>query len=233
MKAMLGMAFEALGGKDGNTVARRSKLGAVLVPYVIPHNPNTPGQKVIRGDFAKATRTFRGLSIAQVQSWKDYANSLTFRDPVTGKQYSPEAITAFVQLAVKFLQINPTGTIPVAPPTTAFVGDNITVTANGATGKVTFVASGANSANVKTEVLLQRLKGSHYTPQQSEYRSKGFTSMTVGQMVDVPVSSGWYAAAYRFVNTTTGQATELIPINVTQVSLSISQPEPAARKKAA
>lgn len=233
MKAQLGMAFENLAGKDGNTVARRTKQGVSLIPYTIPHNPNTAAQKIIRNDFAKASQTFKGLTNTQVQTWKDYAAGVTFRDPVTGREYHPSDITAFMQLAVKFLQVNPTGTIPVAPPASPFAGNNITVSAGAGTGKVTFTSSGANAANVKTEVLLQRLKGAHWTPTEDGYRSKGFNAFTAGQLFDVPVTAGWYAAAYRFVNTLTGQATELVPINVSQVTLSLSGHGPATKRKAA
>ena len=234
MKAQLSMAFEDLAGKDGSVVARRSKNGVILTPYVIPRNPNTNAQETIRGYFGKGARAFRALNNTQVAQWQTYAETLTFRDPVTGKTYHPTDIAAFQQLAVRFLMANPTGTIPVTPPATPYLGDSITVTATPSAGKVTFTASAANSLGTKTELLLQKLKGSHYNPTEGGYRSKAFVSFTAGSLsADVVVPPGYYAAGYRFVNTTTGQATEMVPIGVHQVTLSLEAGGTGSKRKAA
>jgi hypothetical protein len=39
----------------------------------------------------------------------------------------------------------------------------------------------------------------------------------------VTVPPGWYAAGYRFVQTQTGQATEIVQIGVSQVPLALAQ----------
>jgi hypothetical protein len=139
-----------------------------------------------------------------------------------------------MQLAVKFLQINPSGTVPVTPPAGPFLGDTITVTAVADTGKVTFTASGPNALGVRTELLLQRLPGRNWNPQPGGYRSRGFVNFTGGSLSsDVPASPGWYAAAYRFVSVATGQATRLAPIGVSQVTLAVAQGATGTKRKAA
>ncbi|MCW5940056.1 MAG: hypothetical protein KF884_09940 [Fimbriimonadaceae bacterium] len=234
MKVNTSMAIEELAGKDGKVVARRSKFGTVFTPYLIPNNPNTGPQERIRDFFGRASRTFSALSLAQVAQWKAYANTLTFRDPVTGKLYHPEDINAFMQLAVKFLQLNPSGTIPVTPPAAPFLGDPAVVTATSTTGKVTFNSNQPNQSGVRTELLLQRLKGPNWNPQPGAYRSQKFVQFAPGSLSsDVDVAPGWYAPAYRFVLAATGQATEIVPLPVRQVSLSVQAGGTGGKRKAA
>ncbi len=234
MKILTSMAIEQMAGKDGKVVARRSKFGTVFTPYVIPTNPNTNAQETIRGFFGRSARAFRALTPEQVAQWKAYAETLEFRDPVTGKLYNPEDINAFMQLAIKFLQVQPGGTIPVTPPANPFLGDTITLTASSTPGRVVYSASGPNALGVRTELLLQRLRGRNWNPQPGNYRTRGFVNFTGGSLSsEVTVTPGWYAAAYRFVSLATGQATDLVPIGVTQVTLALSSEGSNAKRKAA
>jgi hypothetical protein len=224
------MAFEDLRGRSGNVVLAKSRNGLYSRGYVIPRNPNTNAQETARANFGRAARTFKTLTASQVDLWEAYASTITFRDGVTGEEYHPTAINAFVEVAAKFLQANPTGQIPLTPPSGPFLGDNIQVTATANLGKITFSASAGNGPNTKTELLLQRLRGEHWTPQPNAYRSRAFVAFASGSLsADVPVTPGFYAAAYRFVNTVTGQATELRPLGVRQVTLSVA----AGKSKAA
>jgi hypothetical protein len=155
-------------------------------------------------------------------------------NPVNGKKRQPNAMNAFVELATKFLQVDPTGTIPTTPPTSSFVGDNIGITATAGTGKITFEASAPNSADTTTELLLQPLAGPNRTPQKNAYRSKGFFQFVGGTLEhDVDAAPGYYAAAYRFVNKLTGQATKLEYLPVQGVTLAIEQGGKSTSKKAA
>lgn len=234
MKARLSMAFEDLRGKNGTVVISKGPNGLALRPFVIPKNPNTQAQEAIRSYLTKAARTFKGLNSTQLQAWRDYALTITKTDPITGEQYHPSAINAFVELATKFLQVTPTGSIPLTPPASPYVGDNVTVTAVASTGKVTFTASAGNAIATKSELLLQRLPSANRKPSSNGYRSKAFFQFLPGTLsTDVTVPPGFYAAAYRFVNTTTGQATEMIPIPAGTVSLAMVEGGQAGKKKAA
>jgi hypothetical protein len=110
------------------------------------------------------------------------------------------------------------------PPATSFDGDAITITATASTGKVTFTASAANATNVVTEFLLQPLANVNRTPQKGAYRSKGFFHFATGTLShDVTVQARYYAAAYRLVNSATGQETAPVYLDVQAVTLSVAE----------
>ncbi|HRK22590.1 MAG TPA: hypothetical protein PLX06_12310, partial [Fimbriimonadaceae bacterium] len=141
-------------------------------------------------------------------------------------------IAAFIELTVKFLQNNPAGTIPLVPPTSEFIGDSITVSASAGTGMVTFTATAPNAAGIMTELLLQPLANAHREPSKNGYRSKQFFNFSAGVLTrNVTVPAGFYAAGYRFVKASTGQATPLVALPVQTVALSLAKGgAPAAAK---
>lgn len=220
-KAELGVLLQDLRGKAGNVVFQKSKEGLIVRPRVRGTNPNTPAQVAVRTSLTRASQAFEALTLTQNLAWKSYASTIIRHSGA--KSYSPTAINAFTELAAKFLQVNPSGTIPLTPPATQFNGDTITITASASAGKVTFTASAANATNVKTEFLLQPLKNINRKPSAKGYRSKGFFAFVVGTLThDVTVPAGFYAAGYRFVNTLTGQATEPVYLTTQTVTLSLS-----------
>lgn len=222
MKAALSIAFEQLRGKAGTVVVTKGRTGLVVKPRKSSANPRTTAQQSVRGAFAKAAGAYKGLTTSQAAAWRNYANTLERVNDVSGETYHPTAIDVFVGLATKFLQASPTGTIPVTPPSTPFTGDSITVSASAGVGKITFIASGSNAAGIKTELLLQPLASANRTPNSRGYRTKAIVALSSGTPQDVTVPAGYYAAAYRFVKTATGQATVLQPIAVVAVTLSLS-----------
>lgn len=238
-RATLAPFLIGLQGKLGPVSFSKSKNGASnMKTRVKPANPKTAAQVAVRGAQTKSAQIFKNASAAQVAAWKVYAATLPQISKKTGAKITVQPINAFCGLADKFLQVNPAGTVPMTPPTSAFTGDNITFTATATTGAVTFTASAVNTANVKTELLLQPLKGKNRTPGPKAYRSKMFVNFAgpgLSQAVTVP--AGFYAAAYRFVNTVTGQETALVPIAVVTVALSMedggAEEAPVSRKKAA
>ena len=70
------------------------------------------------------------------------------------------------------------------------------------------------------ELLLQTLKSRNRTPGPKGYRSKAFNAFAAGPGLNFPVPTvaGFYAPAYRFVNTLTGQETPLVALPIVQVS---------------
>lgn len=222
-KAELGVILQSLSGKAGTAVFARSKEGIILKPRVKGRNPNTPAQQAIRADLRTSATTFKNFTTAQLAPWKVYANSITKHNDVTGKTYHPSAMNAFIALATKFLQVTPGGTIPTTPPASAFVGDAVSIQAAPGTGKITFTASAPNAANVVTEFLLQPLASANRAPQAHAYRSHGFFAFVPGTLThDVTVPPGYYAAAYRFVNSATGQESGIVALDVEQVAFALS-----------
>ncbi len=130
MKAALSVAFSDLRGKAGDVVAQGSPTGLVIRPRVVPRNPDTPAQRAVRNDLARATAAYRDMPPTRAEAWRAYARSRTKTDPVTGHTYSPSAVAVFTGLATKLLQVDPDAQLPFPPPTQDFLGDTITVKAS-------------------------------------------------------------------------------------------------------
>jgi len=144
-------------GRAGNGVFFRRADGSFGVRrYVTPANPRTPAQEAVRRRFGQATRAFHELKADDLALWEAYAQQHARHDAATGKTVTPRPLSLFVALTTRFLQVNPTGTIPVTPPTQPFAGDTIALTATAGTGEITFTASDPNASGVTTELLLQR-----------------------------------------------------------------------------
>lgn len=226
-------------GKAGTVVWRKHRSGPNFSVRVSPKNPDTAAQRAVRGYLSKAAKTFEGMTPAQVAVWDAYGETIVRHNPLTGGTYTSTGIAAFIELTVKFLQNNPGGTIPLVPPSSEFTGDSITVTASAGTGVVTFTASAPNSAGVMTELLLQKLPNTHREPSKNGYRSMQFFNFAVGVLTrNVSVPAGFYAAGYRFVKASTGQATPMVALPVQTVALSMakggapSSAKPKAKKPA-
>jgi len=157
-KMQLNAFANAMSGKLGNAVFADTKEGTEVRPYVIPNNPNTAAQRVVRNNFTKYTAGWSLLTAAQKAPWLTYARNI------------------YGGLTTKFFLINPTGTAPITPPVTTFAGDSITVTVAIADSTLTFIASAANAAGVRTELLLQKLLSDDRTPQKDAYRTKQYAS---------------------------------------------------------
>ncbi len=219
MKVKLSAAFADLRGKDGTVVVRKGRSGLVMTPRTTPKNPRSGAQVGSRNNLSKGSKGFANLSAANAAAWNAYGATITRRNKVSGTTYTSTGIDIYNALTTKFLQVNPTGTPPTTPPTSAFAGDSLAITATGGAGVVTFTASAANGTNTKTELLLQPLKGKNRTPGSRGYKSRGFNAFATGSLtISVGMVAGPYAAAYRYVNTLTGQATALTPIGVVTVS---------------
>lgn len=211
-------------GKAGSVVWRKHRSGPNFSVRVSPKNPDTAAQRAVRGYLSKAAKTFEGLTPAQVAVWDAYGETITRHNPITGGTYTSTGIAAFIELTVKFLQNNPGGTIPLVPPSSEFIGDNAVISATAGTGVVTFTSTQANSAGVMTELLLQKLPNSHREPSKNGYRSMQFFAFSSGILTrNVSVPTGFYAAGYRFVKASTGQASPMVALPVQTVALSVAK----------
>lgn len=222
------MAFENMRGKTGTLTVQGGLTGLRVKSNSPVRNPKTAAQQQVRQNLARATEVFKTLTPTQFEQWKTYAQAHPRIDPVTGQTYvlAPSAI--YNGLAAKLLQMNANATIPATPPVSPFGGDSVTFQATASAGKITFTASKANSLGVTTEILLQPLKSAFRTPSPNAYRTKAFQTFGPVLTLDVNVPAGYYAAAYRFVRIATGQASEIIPIGVSQVTLSLAKPKDKA-----
>lgn len=201
--------FAEISGKLGKLVFASTKEGTVMRDRTTPTNPKTPAQIAVRNAFRKATKQWSTLSAANMAAWKSYATAHPKTNKTSGEQYTPSAFNWFAALATKYFLVNPNATsAPLTPPATNFGGDSLSFTITNPVGSnnIQFTASAANSAGVTTELLVQSLASAGRSPSKSGYRSKGFKAFATGSLsTTVAVSTGYFAAAYRYVNTATGQ----------------------------
>lgn len=183
--------------------------GTVVRDRIIPSDPKTQVQMLQRLRMQQASAAWSELDDADIDAWRDYAQTLGVRDPRTGVVRAPRPMNVFVSLAVKVLAVDPQAAIPSLPPSEAFLGDSVEVSIASVPGGVEFTASAANGADVVTELLLQPLVSRHRRTYVRAYRSQQFVAFSSGQTVLVPCAPGWVACAIRFVRPSTGQETGL------------------------
>ena len=201
--------FAEMSGKLGKLVFTNTKEGTVMRDRVTPTNPKTAAQTAVRTAFRKATKQWATLTPGQMAAWKTYASQHPRTNKTSDEEYIPSGFNWFTALAAKYFLMNPGATsAPTTPPTSNFGGDNLVITISNPAGtaNIQFSASAANSSGVTTELLLQPLASAGRSPQKNGYRSKGFKAFASGSLTQsYTVSIGYYAAAYRYVSTATGQ----------------------------
>ena len=220
-------------GKMGTVVFTNAKNGPTARAHGSVRNPKSLAQRAVRSYLSKAAKTFKTMTTTQAAAWNAYGSTIVRHNPVTGETFTLSGISAFVELTAKLLQLNPTASIPLAPPTSEFPGDTITLTATAGTGQVTFTASAPNAIGVTTEVLLQKLPSLNRKPNPDGYTHAGWKAFFGGSLdLVVSMPAGYYAAGYRFVKTATGQASPIVTLPVQTVAFSLAA-DGAPKKKAA
>jgi hypothetical protein len=207
-RARLSSIYADLRGTVGKSVLAQTKYGLAVRGKPKYKYPVQPAVKESADRFSAAQNIWSALTFDQAQAWQRYAQTITKTEPVTQKTYSPTAHCAFIALATKYLQVNPAGSVPVLPPDSDFLGDDVVleILETLPTG-VRFRASGANASGVVTEILAQRLPNVRRSPTKF-YKSAAFHSFASGALdFDLSLDEGVYAFAYRFVRAETGQST--------------------------
>lgn len=206
-KANLSVLMHDLRGKSGTVVFRKTKVGTVVSPRSVPSNPSTPAQRAVRSALTTVTRQWKNFNAPQIQAWEAYAEE-------NAPSYD-SGINAFAQLGTKVILINGGGTAPTTPPTSAFSGDDVSITVTASAGKLTFTANAPNGDDIVTELLIQRLKSKNRKPSAEGYRTAGFYAFRAGGLsTQVALPAGYYAAGYRFVYQPTGQMSLVVTVPV-------------------
>lgn len=218
--ARLSFVFTEVKGKIGNTVCSRSPHGTVIRQRVAGKDPRTPAQIARRSAVEKTATAWKTLDAQEVAAWFDYAKSKVSKDELTGTKRTSVAYNLFVALNSKLLQIDANAGLPKLPPTQDFDGDTLSIQAELAPGELRLTPSAPNSQNATTEILIQPLPSLGRQAYWNKYRSLAFVHFTSTSTVSIPLPNGdtpsAYAIAYRFVNATTGQQTELTPLAILQ-----------------
>ena len=216
--------LDELSGKAGSVVFVNGRNGLVIKSRGKPANPQSAAQLQVRKNLQVAAGMYKNLSAATVALWKAYAQTQATVEPVSGKTYIPTAINLYVGRLTKLLQMGAVIPNPFNPPTSAFTGDNLTVSVTASTGKLTFTSTAANTTDVRTEILVARLASANRTPHLKDLRNAAFVRYTIGVLTaDVNLPAGYYAAGYRFVNITTGQETPIQLLPVKTVTLAVEK----------
>lgn len=206
-------------GKAGSVVFTKGRSGATVRTRVKPKNPRTTGQAAQRNLLTTTARQFKNLSTSNAAAWNAAAALVVFHNGVTGAAYHPSGMTYYNKLSIRYLESTPAGTPPTTPPSSAFAGDTITITAAGGSGAITFTGSAQQGAGIKTYFLTQRLASANRQPSPKGYRVTKIAAIpaTPFQVTD-SLPAGIYAVGYFFVLTATGQATQ--PVFLGNVTVS-------------
>jgi hypothetical protein len=216
-KARLSMAFQDLRGGVGGVVCSKTRGGNVVKRKPRYRYPVQPSLREVQARMKEAMAVWSTLTWEQVEEWNAYARGLERVDSITGAEYSPSGINAFMGLSTKFLQVNPEEPIPLAPPTWEMQWDHPMVSATGGTGVVQYTASGPTPEGIVAELLAQPLLNQRRSPTKF-YKSQAFVSFTDEHpSAQVTLAPGWYALAVRFVEVSTGRATLLTPMGRVEV----------------
>jgi hypothetical protein len=179
----------------------------------VSKGPATELQRQMGRHLALANQAWRDLTPAQAEAWWAYARRNAFRDPGTGLMRVPAAPRLFVGLGAKYLQVHGGFAVPLEPPEGDFLGDTVRVTVEADGPSLRFTADSANKAGVLTETLVQLLTGPHNAARPRSYKSGGFKAFSgPGDSALVVARPGTWAAAVRFVESSSGRATRPIEI---------------------
>ena len=188
------------------------------LPRVVPHDPKTPLQRKSRGRIETVAEAWAGLTPEEHAGWARYAD-LAYAAGVrseSGKRLRPYDL--FCGLGAKWLQVHGGTLPPRAAPVRPFLGDALTVIAEPFESGIRFRSNGPNGPLALTELLWQPLRNAARTPQADRYRTQAFVSFSPDALVaDVEAKPGAYAVAVRWVLSTTGGASPLVPLGVVVV----------------
>lgn len=218
-KILLNPAFEGAVGQFNGYVVGDGRSGLVLRRKPSYRRPSSPAQKEVAERMRLASAVWSAMSPEQAQAWRDYGEAIVRRRSLDGRPYHMTGQTSFIALATKFLQVDPGGDVPLAPPTGEFLGDELLVAASvSQPSSIGFTATGPNTPGTLTELLVQRLASRLRKPGK-RYTTAAFVSYQAGgQTFAVPTEPGPYACAFRFVEKATGRATLATPIGVVEVA---------------
>ena len=183
-----------------------------------PRDPKTPAQMEGRQRVRIASRAWAKLTSGEMRGWSEYADLAAAAGlrSVGGRPLRPYDLMC--GLACKWMQIHGSTAFPTAAPEGLFLGDALTVRAEGTSRAVVFRANGSNGPLALTELMLQPLANPNRKPQADKYRTRGFVAFVDGALeTEVKARPGAFAVGARYLLETTGQASRIVPLGIVVV----------------
>lgn len=221
-KIAFGVVVSEARGKVGGGVFTKTRSGSVLRRRAIPTNPQSALQTAVRAILASVAAMWRTLTDAQRDAWDAAASAITRRQSVSGQSYSPTGFNYFTELSAKFLHITPAGTVPTDPPASPYVVDPATIAFAGGVNEITVTPSAANAAGSTTEVLYQRLSGEGEKARTDLMRHLAYNDFATTTPLDIPLTPGFYALAYRMCEVATGRTGPIYTPATSEVEVTAS-----------
>lgn len=121
-KVKFGLGVSEIRGKEGGSVWSRNTAGAYIRNFVVPINPKTVAQSLVRTLFATIMQAWRGLTEVQRKTWNTVAATLTFPN-VFGDNVAPTGFGLHAKLNRNLQEI---GEAIITTPPTAGAVDGLT-----------------------------------------------------------------------------------------------------------
>ena len=185
-------AISAISGKSGGNVFSRNASGAYLKAFTVPVNPNTSKQQAIRTSFAGLVASWKNLSKAQQQAWKDmapqypYVNRLGDTKTYTGQQL-------YIHLNQNLALVGTAAlSTPLVPETFSSIkldAMSMVLTAGIlTTGELNLSAAGAANEAVIAQVTTSMSGGITAPPKSAFKQVQVFADASLAQDLDITAS---------------------------------------------
>lgn len=204
-RAVASAGLDSISGTYNGVVVANGRSGLVVRRRPKYKRPTSPAQQSSSVRLSLASAAWNLLSFEQADAWNHYAQKYVRISSASGKAYRAVGFNTFVALGTKVLQVDPDAELPLLPPTSAYLGDGITLVARPVEGGIEFEASGPTEPDTVVELLAERLPNIRRAA-TGRLSSLGFVSFTPDNLrVTVPADPGAFVPGYQFVRQSTGQ----------------------------
>lgn len=117
----IGLITSAASGKLGGIVASHNRGGSYFRHHVIPVQPRTPAQRLVRNALASFSAAFKSLTASQIAGWNALGSTVTLKSKL-GTTYNPTGQQLFVSCNKHLAEIGITTQLSVAPTVPSIPG---------------------------------------------------------------------------------------------------------------
>lgn len=110
----IGLLSSAASGKLGGIVASHNRGGQYLRHHVVPVQPRSPAQRLVRNQLAAFSAAFKSLTASQIAGWNALALTVTLKSKL-GTTYNPTGQQLFVSCNKHLANVGITQQLSNAP----------------------------------------------------------------------------------------------------------------------